>query len=913
MATKVKPSRIKVTGNPQAWQVPVYVDQDNFEWRDNWEVSWPASSTDWDIVLFDWATGKKLKDSWKKPSDYQEKLTAQTAYTAKGTSSKVPQITTNSLWQVTAITEVDISYPNQVSDTAYAASWDGVTDVAPSKNAVYDKIESVEWEISTINWLIPVAATTSNQLTDKNYVDDSINSVTAYYITKNANWDQFATYAELSAATTFYSGWVARVPTRNDYTIVLADENHDNATTRYIYNTTWEYQYTVNETALTQAQLDALNSWITANKVSTYDWYATSKQDTLTWQTAYTSKWTSTKVPTISTNSLWQVTSITETSITFPVTSVNWSTWDVTGLQTTANLKTDLTDNSDTYYPSQKAVKTAVDGKQDKATSWSWAPTSTPTFIWQEYIDTTNDKMYFATWTSSSSDWTLVGSWSWMWDVTWPASSTDWDIVLFDWASWKVIKDWSKKLSDLVQTSWNQTIAWTKTFSTSPVVPSKTTDATNTWTAIATEAQVYKKQDKLVSGTNIKSINNNSLLGSWNLTLNDVKVSSTAPSSPTEWMVWYDTTNDQLKVYDWTNWNVTGKEYNAGEWIEIKNWPDYSAMQWPAPDGFHVPLSSERWAIYNAWLSLWAWGSSYMDDFKNYLKLPFAGYRSRSSADVSGQGTYGYYWSSSRSSASDAYCISFYSWTLNRRHSLNRAYGYSVRCFKDVPTMPTSSWTKLYWTSIEAGWIFWSSTDWLISLSSDWQTWITIADKNLWATQVRNSWDTISESNCGKYYQRWNNYWFPRTWSVTTSSTQVDASAYWPWNYYSSNTFITYSWRWDSTDNWNLWWWVTWVVTLNNAITNTGVLSVNGQTGNVTTHSTTTCTLTSAGWSSNSQTVSVTGVTASNTVIVSPSPDDIADYADCGVYCSAQGSGTLTFGCDTAPSGDIVVNVLIMS
>ena len=85
--------------------------------------------------------------------------------------------------------------------------------------------------------------------------------------------------------------------------------------------------------------------------------------------------------------------------------------------------------------------------------------------------------------------------------------------------------------------------------------------------------------------------------------------------------------------------------------------------------------------------------------------------------------------------------------------------------------------------------------------------------------------------------------------------------------------------------------------------------------GNITVSSstTTTCTLTSTWWSSNSQTVSATGVTASNTVIVSPSPDDIADYADCGVYCSAQGSGTLTFGCDTAPSGDIVVNVLIMS
>lgn len=102
-------------------------------------------------------------------------------------------------------------------------------------------------------------------------MNSSINSVTAYYITKNAAGDQFATYAELAAATTFYSGGVVRVPTRNDYCIVQADENHDNATTRYIYNSGWEYQYTINETPLTQAQLDALNSGITSGKVTTYD------------------------------------------------------------------------------------------------------------------------------------------------------------------------------------------------------------------------------------------------------------------------------------------------------------------------------------------------------------------------------------------------------------------------------------------------------------------------------------------------------------------------------------------------------------------------------------------------------------------------------------------------------------------
>ena len=56
--------------------------------------------------------------------------------------------------------------------------------------------------------------------------------------------------------------------------------------------------------------------------------------------------------------------------------------------------------------------------------------------------------------------------------------------------SWKVFKDSVTALAVLL--TWNQTVAGTKTFSTSPVVPSKTADVGNTWTAIATEAQVYK-------------------------------------------------------------------------------------------------------------------------------------------------------------------------------------------------------------------------------------------------------------------------------------------------------------------------------------------------------------------------------------------------------------------------------------
>ena len=78
----------------------------------------------------------------------------------------------------------------------------------------------------------------------------------------------------------------------------------------------------------------------------------------------------------------------------------------------------------------------------------------------------------------------------------------------------------------------------------------------------------------------------------------------------------------------------------------------------------------------------------------------------------------------------------------------------------------------------------------------------------------------------------------------------------------------------------------------------------------VTSFSSTTATLTTAGWSSNAQTVSVTGVTASNTVIVSPAPSSYADYCTCGVFCSAQSAGTLTFTCSETPPSALTVNVL---
>lgn len=77
------------------------------------------------------------------------------------------------------------------------------------------------------------------------------------------------------------------------------------------------------------------------------------------------------------------------------------------------------------------------------------------------------------------------------------------------------------------------------------------------------------------------------------------------------------------------------------------------------------------------------------------------------------------------------------------------------------------------------------------------------------------------------------------------------------------------------------------------------------------TYAATVVTLTAAGWNNNQQTVAVAGATPNNVVIVSPSPADHASYGENGVYCTAQGTGTLTFACESVPLAAIVVNVVL--
>ena len=126
----------------------------------------------------------------------------------------------------------------------------------------------------------------------------------------------------------------------------------------------------------------------------------------------------------------------------------------------------------------------------------------------------------------------------------------------------------------------------------------------------------------------------------------------------------------------------------------------------------------------------------------------------------------------------------------------------------------------IWWLTFaqESDWIEHDADAWTVTVfSADGSYGIVIMDKNLWATEVWG-WTWASTASYGCYYQWWNNYCFPSDTSatITTSSTKVDASDFWPDNPYSSGTFIkgcaNYNkWcsDWSSVRNDNLRWW-TW-------------------------------------------------------------------------------------------------------
>lgn len=151
-----------------------------------------------------------------------------------------------------------------------------------------DEISDVQGQIDDIVDVIPDQASASNQLADKDFVNSTVGTNTAYYIS-NAG-QPFNSLAELQA----YSGTV----TNNDYAFVVGTDAAGNTTyTRYKYNSNtaaWGAEYVLNNSSFTASQWSAIQSGITALLVQSYnahlsnnDIHVTAEQKQL-WNAKYT-------------------------------------------------------------------------------------------------------------------------------------------------------------------------------------------------------------------------------------------------------------------------------------------------------------------------------------------------------------------------------------------------------------------------------------------------------------------------------------------------------------------------------------------------------------------------------------------------------------------------------------------------
>ena len=75
--------------------------------------------------------------------------------------------------------------------------------------------------------------------------------------------------------------------------------------------------------------------------------------------------------------------------------------------------------------------------------------------------------------------------------------------------------------------------------------------------------------------------------------------------------------------------------------------------------------------------------------------------------------------------------------------------------------------------------------------------------------------------------------------------------------------------------------------------------------------------LSSSGWENNAITVTVSNsIIDSNTIlIISPAATaaNISNYGKASIYCSGQGTNSLSFSCSTKPTSNITVNVLAIN
>ena len=249
---------------------------------------------------------------------------------------------------------------------------------------------------------------------------------------------------------------------------------------------------------------------------------------------------------------------------------------------------------------------------------------------------------------------------TWSWDVSWPASSTGWHLAVFDWATWKIIKDWwamptiPTKVSDLSNDSgfitWINSGDVTTALWYTPADSASlgTAASKNTWTSsgnvpvldsnwkLATSTLPWVALTDTFTVSTSSDLTSLSSADQWDIAIvtteNKTYVLSQAPYStaanwkqilsPTWWVTswngqtWAVTYSAPVSSVNGSTWAVTVSEFApwgtaTTGYVVTKT---ASGYEWSAPSWWDVMVSSQSWNILTSWMKIWAWTQS---DYEN--------------------------------------------------------------------------------------------------------------------------------------------------------------------------------------------------------------------------------------------------------------------------------------------------------
>ena len=207
--------------------------------------------------------------------------------------------------------------------------------------------------------------------------------------------------------------------------------------------------------------------------------------------------------------------------------------------------------------------------------------------------------------------------------------------------------------------------------------------------------------------------------GCWSIWFCTDTVTTNATWRKVEYKTEYDNSN-----YSWTTFIIStgnywedsevnsenhmnlwwgGNDTSANQWwLSWATEQTIKNRQWPCPKGYHVPSIQEWNNLFVYWYNAEKWWNlsttSFQDRsetniwsrFSENMRIPFAGFRNNSVAQLGGQGASIYLWSSSPNSTTISFSryFSLFNDSVKGGDNGFRALGFPIRCFSDAYLFP---------------------------------------------------------------------------------------------------------------------------------------------------------------------------------------------------------------------------------